>query len=232
MNAGAVNGYAVVWDAISLDFGARGQPPRYERIEKGALKIASNAIANTRHFAMAAFAFTTDSTLQFGYDDIGLWFRAVLPETMAGYGISNSLVGGKSIGASVELAEVAWHYDEHSQVEIVTSALVTGIALVESPVFPQARAWPDGDVPNDPQARALHSYFAARNRREPKPLLAAKAAAPRRPAYRPEPMTIPPMPTAMRRAVSMGISFDAYSLCRRAPQVDKCRQLFASGARR
>jgi hypothetical protein len=41
----------------------------------------------------------------------------------------------------------------------------------QRPVYREARAWLDGEVPNDRQARALHSHFVARNRRKPKPLI-------------------------------------------------------------
>jgi hypothetical protein len=78
---GCVHGYAVVWDAISLDFSERGQPRRYERIQKGALKIASNAVALT------SFAFAADDSLQLGCDGVGLWFRATLAETAGGYAV-------------------------------------------------------------------------------------------------------------------------------------------------
>jgi hypothetical protein len=131
MIAGTVNGYCVVWGAISHDFGARGASPRYERIEKGALKIASNAISNINHFEMSSFAFAADSTLQFGCDNFGLWFRAVLPESWNGYGIKNSLTGGRCIGASVEIDKSVTRYDEAAGVEIVTSGVVVGVALVQ-----------------------------------------------------------------------------------------------------
>lgn len=171
MTAGALDGYAVLWGATSQDFSSRGEAPRYERVERGALKIASTVTANVNHFEISSFAFASDRSLELGFDNIGLWFRATLPETAAGFGLRNSLTGGRCIGASVEIDERVARYDEATGVDVVTSALVTGIALVERPVSPQARAWLDGEVPNDPQARALHSHFEARNRRKPKPLI-------------------------------------------------------------
>jgi hypothetical protein len=80
------------------------------------------------------------------------------------------MIGGRCIGASVEINETVARYDEPTGVEVVTSALVVGVALVERPVFPQSRAWLDGEVPNDPWAKQLQSFFNARNRRKPEPM--------------------------------------------------------------
>jgi phage head maturation protease len=171
MTAGAINGYAVVWGAVSQDFGVRGEAPRYERIEKGALKIASDAVACVSHVRFTSFAFRSDASLQLGLDNTGLWFRATLPETSGGYGIRNSLAGGQTVGASVEIDERVARYVKATRVEVVTWGLVVGIALTKRPIYLEARAWLDGDVPNDPKARALHSHFVARNRRRPPQIL-------------------------------------------------------------
>jgi phage head maturation protease len=171
MTAGIVNGYAVVWDALSQDFSMRGASPRYEKIKKGALRIASDAVACVSHFRLTSFAFSSDGSLELGSDNVGLWFRATLPETRNGFGIRNGLTGGRCIGASVEIDERVARYDKAGGVEVVTSWLVVGIALVERPVYPQTRAWLEGDVPNDPQAKELQSFFNARNRRKPERML-------------------------------------------------------------
>jgi phage head maturation protease len=171
MNAGAVNGYCAVFGAISQDFSERGASPRHERIERGALKFASDATACVNHVRFTRFAFSSDGSLEFGADKIGLWFRATLPETAAGFGIRNGLTGGRCIGASIEIDRRVARYDEGANVEIVTSGLVTGIALVERPIFPQARAWLDGEMPNDPWGKELQSSFNARNRRKPEQIL-------------------------------------------------------------
>jgi hypothetical protein len=60
MSAGVINGYAVIFDAVSADFSEKGQPARYKKIERGALKIAPNAIANINHFEPSSFAFASD----------------------------------------------------------------------------------------------------------------------------------------------------------------------------
>jgi Caudovirus prohead serine protease len=179
---GAVHGYCVIWNDISLDFSEPDHPPRYERVVKGALKIADNAAACVNHARFASFAFKSDGSLEFGSDDKGLWFRATLPETAAGYGIRNSLTGGRCIGASVEFVDRAARYDG---IETVISATVVGIALLERPIYPQTRAWLDGDVPAERQANALYASFAARQRR------------------RAEPVFIPRMPESMKNAMRM-----------------------------
>jgi phage head maturation protease len=182
MSAGAINGYGVLWDDISHDFSEPDHPPRYERIVKGALKIADNAVACVNHSRFASFAFKSDGSLEFGSDDKGLWFRATLPETAAGYGIRNSLTGGRCIGASVEFVDRAARYDG---IETVISATVVGIALLERPIYPQTRAWLDGEVPAERQANALYASFAARKRR------------------RAEPVCVPEIPAAMKTAMMM-----------------------------
>jgi hypothetical protein len=52
------------------------------------------------------------------------------------------------------------------EASIPMSARVVGVALVERPVFPQARAWLAGDVPHDAQAKMLCDRFAARLERD------------------------------------------------------------------
>jgi Caudovirus prohead serine protease len=185
MSAGAINGYGVLWDDISHDFSEPDHPPRYERIVKGALKIADNAVACVNHARFASFAFKSDGSLEFGSDDTGLWFRATLPETAAGYGIRNSLTGGRCIGASVEFVDRAARYDAYDGIETVISATVVGIALIARPIYPQTRAWLSGDIPNERQAAALHASFAFRQRR------------------RAEPVCVPEIPAAMKNAMMM-----------------------------
>ena len=171
MNAGAVNGNCAVWGAISQDFSERGASPRYERIERGALKIGGDAVACVDHFRLTTFAFSSDGSLEFGFDNFGFWFRVTLPETACGYGIRNSLTGGRSIGASVEIDERVARYDRATRVEVVTSGQVVGVSLTARPVYLEAWAWLDGDIPNDPWAKELRSFFKARNRRKPERIL-------------------------------------------------------------
>jgi hypothetical protein len=129
-------------------------------------------------------------------------------------------------------------YDEDGlPVHDISAARLDHISIVDSGAFEESCCWVAGAdhmsrrIRNASLRWRLGVIARDQKRAEDRAMvaryLAAKAApAPRGPRGKPQAETIPPMPEAMRRAVSMGFSFDAYSVCRRAPQVDKCRQLW------
>jgi hypothetical protein len=130
-------------------------------------------VANTRHFGPSAFAVSHDKSVRCGFDRYGLWFSADLPETAGGYGLLISLGAGRALAVSIELNDgVESRWDDPSRTATITRAIVTGTSIMAPgrAVFHGARSWLAGDVPLDPQARALHENFDERQRlrkREP-----------------------------------------------------------------
>jgi hypothetical protein len=112
--------------------------------------------------------------LRCGFDCHGLCFEADLPETSSGYGLLKSLGSGKALAVSIEFGDgVEWRWDDASRTAMITHAVVTGISIMArgAAVFPGTRAWLTGDIPHDPQARALCQLFQERQcRRKPGPI--------------------------------------------------------------
>jgi hypothetical protein len=186
---GSIRGYGLIWGELSLNRASRGELPNYEIIPEGALGFAPDMVANTRHFGPSAFAFSHDKSLRCGFDRHGVWFSADLPETASGYGLLDSLGAGKALAVSIELdGGMQWRWDDASRTATITHGVVTGISIMRpgAAVFPGTRCWLEGDVPHDPQARALCEIFQERQRRR-------KAG----------PIVLPPIPEAFARAMGM-----------------------------
>jgi Caudovirus prohead serine protease len=187
MSAGIVCGYCIIWGEESGNLSVPGETPCYDRIAPRSISIAATARANFHHFRQTAFASIANKTLELDQDNIGIWFQAEIPNDAPGYDLRNGLAGGRWLAISPELEGITKHLDPCSGAHVITRASLTGFAVVQrgSALFAGTRAWLAGDFPNDPQAAALHDSFAVRKRR------------------RAEPVAIPPMPQAMKKAMAM-----------------------------
>jgi Caudovirus prohead serine protease len=183
----SVHGYCVIWNEESGNMANAGEAASYDRIAPHAISIARTAKANYHHIRQTCFAAISDRTLEFGSDDIGIWFSADIRDDSPGCDLRNGLAGGRWLATSPEIEGITKHFDPCSGAHIITAAALTGVAIVprRSALFAATRCWLSGDVPNDPQAAALHASFAVRKRR------------------RAEPVAIPKMPEAMKNAVMM-----------------------------
>jgi Caudovirus prohead serine protease len=184
---GKISGYCSLWGEISHDLSNGNGEPAYDQIRKDSIMFARDVRANYHHIRQACFASTGNASLQIGTDEVGVWFDASIPDDRYGYDILNGLGGGRWLSVSAELIDVSKHYDADSGSHIVCTAILSGLAIVQrhTGLFAGTRAWLNGDVPNERQAAALHASFAARKRR------------------RAEPVAIPPMPQAMKKAMAM-----------------------------
>jgi hypothetical protein len=165
---GEIHGYAILWHEESCNLSKPGERPCYDRIAPHAISIARTAKANYHHIRETVFAFISDRTLEFGTDNIGLWFSACIPDDAAGFDLFNGLMGGRWQAVSPELEGITKRFDARSGAHIVTRASLTGVAIVprDSALFPGLRCWLGSCVPDEPQAKKLHELFAARKRRK------------------------------------------------------------------
>lgn len=124
--AGKIEGYALKWNVPSFI----PQLGRKERFAPGSLHIPkSGAHLNFQHDASRLLANTRSGTLVFSEDDVGLKFRASIPESEKS--IRESLRRGDIQGVSVE-----FHPKQDSIVDgtrVIESGLLTGLSLVAAP---------------------------------------------------------------------------------------------------
>jgi phage head maturation protease len=152
-----VNGYAVVFNELSLNLAEKGEAPWCETIRPGGLTLASNVMLDRHHLDFMPVASTSSGTLRCGFDDAGLWFEADLHPKYGGYDVLNGLRGGRSLAASFTM--INRRAEREGDLDTVTSATVVGLALLRPghAVYSGTRAWLADEVPRDAVAARLQS---------------------------------------------------------------------------
>jgi phage head maturation protease len=221
-----IRGYATRFDRLSAPIGHDDEPSFRAIIRQHAFGGLCNQITATILHSDRRIGGTWDRSLRVWTDATGVAFELDIPCTSDGVALRNMVasanggggINSMSIGFNIRDSVVSYAEDG-LPIHDVSRAEIGHISIVAAGAFPGACCWVAG-MPMSPEiARAsAHWNFGviARNRKQGADralarYLAAKAAAPapalRGPAdYRKPLLTIPPMPIAMMRAASMGIS--------------------------
>jgi len=220
---GQIRGYANVFDEFSGELD--GSAPLREKILPGAFKLLHFPVtANVAHYS-APIASQWNRSLLLWMDSHGLAFELDIEATPEGRGTRALVASGNYNAMSFGLIEVKANYfrDEDGVLcrEIrKCDADHISIVATDTGAYRSACCWLS-DMPADRMSREIraasiswHFGRIARDRKRAEDralaarVLAAKAAPVARwPRGKPAPVTIPPMPIAMRRAVAMGIYF-------------------------
>jgi phage head maturation protease len=194
--------------------------PFIEKIMPRAFRFLLHVIPCTvEHEPEIQVATTWNKSMKIWQDGWGLAIEMDVEATQEGLGLLamvESGVNAMSVGLETLKARDFRGNDGVLRREVI-SAGVDHITLCHEGAYRGAVCW-RSDTPGDcmpPRIRNASLRWRlgvidrdrkrAADRAMVARVLAAQAAAPRRPAYRPEPVTIPPMPEAMRRALAMGI---------------------------
>lgn len=171
-----IEGYALFFDEVSNNVAEPGDAPRFDMFPRGtSLRVSPNVRANCRHARAALFAQSADGSLRVGFDEVGVWFTAALPENAVGIDVRNALVSGRSLGVSIEVDEIeSKAVPNMANVRSIIRAKIVGVAVVpvDAAMFSEPRCWLRGEAPHEAQARELYDRFRSR---EKKPLVIASA---------------------------------------------------------
>jgi phage head maturation protease len=232
-----VRGYANVFNVLSAPIGDDDEPSFRAIVRPGAYGGLVNVIPCTVLHGGVQIATTWDRSLRLWTNSHGVAFEADITCTPDGRGTLAMVASGfcaMSIGLTIKKSTI-FHDETGQPCHDVSRAEIDHISVVEAAAFPGACCWLS-DMPADrmsprirnaslrwrlgkiahEEKRARERAMLARSREMEARAFLAKAAPVRRGARGKPLMTIPPMPTAMRRAVSMGISPRMPTAMRRA----------------
>lgn len=134
---GKLEGYAIVYDALSRDLGGF-----VERVAKGAVELASDVLGTFNHSLDHLLGRTGSGTLELGLDDRGLRYRIDLPDTGAGRDVRALVRRGDIRGSSFTFRTIdqAWSKSGAAALRTLQKIRVTEVGPVILPAYPDTTA--------------------------------------------------------------------------------------------
>jgi len=128
-----LRGYAIVFDAISLDLGGF-----VERVARGAVELAGDVLATLNHRIDNLLGRTSSGTLELTVDEVGLSYSVKLPDTSAGRDVRELVSRGDLEGSSFtfEVSEQKWSKVNDRDLRTLTKIRVSEVGPVTLPAYP------------------------------------------------------------------------------------------------
>lgn len=132
---GHLTGYAIVWDALSLDLGGF-----VERVSRGAVELDADVLATYNHRLDQLLGRTASGTLSVTLDDTGLAYDVTLPDTGAGRDVRELVRRGDVVGSSFTFATMDQKWTKvagtDTQLRTLTKIRVSEVGPVTAPAYP------------------------------------------------------------------------------------------------
>jgi len=134
---GTLEGYAVVYDALSLDLGGF-----VERFAPASVELAGDVLATFNHSVGSILGRSSSGTLALELNETGLRYRVKLPDTGAGRDVRELVRRGDVRGSSLtfDMLEEKWGKVGEEALRTLTRVKVKELGPVTLPAYPDTTA--------------------------------------------------------------------------------------------